>query len=51
MDERSPSPLPGFDGVDFEHYVFMDDELVACVEPDPEDSEQHDNPSDDETEK
>ena len=33
-DEIPQSPLPGFDGVDFEDYVTMDDELVTCVEPD-----------------
>jgi len=26
--------LPVFDGVSFEDYVTMDDELVTCVEPD-----------------
>lgn len=35
-NELSLSPLPVFDGVDFVDYVTIDDELVTCVEPDPE---------------
>ena len=35
-DELPLSPLPVFDGVNFEDYVTMDDELITCVEADPE---------------